>query len=129
MPLSSPPDTGGPCLTHVGAARDLPLAALLLEVEPRDLLNLSHGLSLSGQLRIGPPWGRSIITRGQSPAPPFFRSPFIPITVLLSRSPPNENGEIHFNLPAGSFAFSHVHPDNGEPNPSPADIDLETNGL
>jgi hypothetical protein len=38
-------------LTHVGAARNLPLAELLLEVQPQDLLDLSHGLSLSGQLR------------------------------------------------------------------------------
>src|SRR6266404_3672845 len=53
-PHSSAPDTGGPCfdsLTHVSAARDLPLAEFLLEVQPQDLLDLFHGLSLSGQLR------------------------------------------------------------------------------
>src|SRR5260370_293054 len=53
-------------LTHVGATCDLPLAEFLLEVQPQDLLDLSHGLSLSGQLRsalLGPtndhPWLKS----------------------------------------------------------------------
>jgi hypothetical protein len=38
-------------LAGVDAARDLPLTELLLEVQPQNLFDLSHGLSLSGQLR------------------------------------------------------------------------------
>ncbi len=38
-------------LADARAAGDLPLAELLLEVQPQNLFNLSHGLSLSGQLR------------------------------------------------------------------------------
>jgi hypothetical protein len=33
----------------VDAAGDLPLAEFLLEVQPQNLFDLSHGLSLSGQ--------------------------------------------------------------------------------
>jgi hypothetical protein len=53
-------------LTHVGATCDLPLAEFLLEVQPQNLVDLSHGLSLSGLLRsalLGPtndhPWLKS----------------------------------------------------------------------
>jgi len=75
-------------LTDVDAAGDLPLAKLLLEVQPQNLFDLSHGLSLSGQLWIRPssqagrkrPWFQVQRRR-------FSCSPFIPITVLPSRSP------------------------------------------
>jgi len=38
-------------LAGLDAARNLPLAEFLLEVQAQDLLDLPHGLSLSGQLR------------------------------------------------------------------------------
>ena len=41
------------------AARNLPLAEFLLEVQAQDLFDLSHGLSLSGQLRSALPKSRS----------------------------------------------------------------------
>ena len=68
------------------AARNLPLAEFLLEVQAQDLFDLSHGLSLSGQLRSALPRDHHRCLR-LSPAPPFssfssdpdHRSP-IPIT-------------------------------------------------
>ena len=42
---------------------DLPLAELMLEVQPQDLVDLSHGLSLSGHFD-RPSWDRAMITRG-----------------------------------------------------------------
>ena len=37
-------------LARVDAAGDLALAELLFEMQPQDLFDLSHGLSLSGQV-------------------------------------------------------------------------------
>jgi hypothetical protein len=74
-------------LAGVDAARDLPLTELLLEVQPQNLFDLSHGLSLSGQLRPALLWADPWSPVVSSPAPPFssfsfhsdHRSP-IPIT-------------------------------------------------
>jgi hypothetical protein len=76
-----PPETGAlearqvlvhRTLAHARATGDLPLPEPLLEVQPQDLFDLSHGLSLSGQLR------SALLSRSSSPAgksnaapPPF----------------------------------------------------------
>jgi hypothetical protein len=74
-------------LADVYAAGDLPLPEFLLEVEPQNLSDLSHGLSLSGQLRQALLWADLWSPVVSSPAPPFSSFSFhsdhrslIPIT-------------------------------------------------
>jgi hypothetical protein len=58
-----------PHLTDVGAPGNLPLAELLLEVQPENLFHFSHGLPPSGQ-RESALLGRTIVAGGFSPALP-----------------------------------------------------------